>query len=109
MNKKSNGKAIHNNKLIPSDPDMVMLGQAVESRFLDLCEAYFRIKCVELTVPAGLDRDFLHWREMRVRHNQGDLRHRESEKISTRNVAQWTLDENCKLRNQPMQVLEWGD
>ncbi len=40
---------------------------------------------------------------------RGDYRHSAAEKKSVREVAQWTLDVNNRLRNQPENILEWED
>lgn len=98
----------HKDTLIPTLPDIYCLGKAVEERFLELCQAYLRIKGVELPIPLSLNRDMLRWRQMRVRHRAGDLRHTEAEFESVKTVAQWTVDENCSLRGQPRKVVDWG-
>lgn len=98
----------HKNVLRPSRTDIVLLAEAVESRFIELCDVYFRIKGEELIPPKFLDKDMLRWRQMRVRHKRGDLRHTEAEEKSTKAVAQWTVDVNCEIRNQPPKTVEWG-
>jgi hypothetical protein len=95
--------------MLPSQPDTVALGEAVEGRFLDLCGAYLRIKGEELTPPPDLDSAMLLWRTMRVRHKRGDYRNSRSELAAARTMAQWTLSENCRLRNQPDVVVQWRD
>lgn len=96
----------HGQMLKPSEQDTVALAMAVDDRFLDLCEAWVRIKGVEMPVPESLNQDMLRWREMRVRHKQGDFRNTDSELKSTKAVAQWTLDMNADLRGQKKQVLD---
>lgn len=81
----------------------------IEAKFKELCHAYLRIKGEELVIPDAMRNDFLLWREAWQRHRLGDFRYRESEKIATRNVAQWTVDINRKIRNQEPQTIEWGD
>ena len=98
---------IHFNVLQPSPLDAVELCRAVEDKFLDLMTAWLRIKGDYLVVPRSLDADMLRWREMRVRHRGGDLRHTEAELLSTQAIAQWTVTQNCKLRNQPDKKIEW--
>ena len=95
----------HGNMLKPSEPDTVALADAVESRFLDLCGSWQRIRGVDLPLPQILDSDLLRWREMLVRHRKGDFRNTESELKSVKVVAQWTLDMNAELRNQKPQKL----
>ena len=107
---KKNGKANrHKNRLVRSTQDDVGLAEAVESRFLTLCESYLRIKGVQIPIPQSLSTDLLKWRRMRVRHRQGDFRHTEVELEATKTIAQWTLDENAVLRNQEKQILEWKE
>jgi hypothetical protein len=108
---KRNGKlpTRHKDALRPSSPDDVALADAVEARFLDLCVAWLRVKGVELTPPQSLDGAVLLWRRMRVRHKQGDFRNSDSELKAVKEVAQWTLDCQCELRNQPKQTLVWKE
>ena len=100
---------IHFNVLRPSEMDTVELGYAVEERFLDLMGAYLRIHGDYLNIPVQLNRDILRWREMRIRHKQGDLRNTDAELTSTKVIAQWTLDCNAKLRNQKPVAIEWKE
>jgi len=100
---------IHFNILKPSSLDTVELACAVEDRFLDLLASYLRVKGQPLAVPVELNADMLHWREMRVRHRQGELQNTEAELKSTRAIAQWTLDQNNLLRGQPKMTMEWRD
>ena len=100
---------IHRNVLVPSSLDMVELARAVEVRFLDLCDAYLRIRGEPLATPTALDRDMLGWRELRVRHRRGDMRNTEAEVRNVRTIAQWLVDTNCVLRNQPLKRIDWGD
>lgn len=96
----------HINVLIPSQPDHYAMAKAVEQRFLELCHSWLRIRGVELPIPESLNADMLRWRQMRVRHKSGDFRHTEAEWSSVKAFAQWTLDMNADLRNQPRKVLE---
>lgn len=96
----------HGSMLKPSDADAIALAQAVEERFLELCHGWLRVKGAELPIPESLNSDMLRWREMRVRHRMGDFRNSEAELKSTKAVAQWTLDMNCSLRNQPRKSLD---
>lgn len=96
----------HGSMLKTSDPDTVALGDAVELRFLELCGSWQRVKGAELPIPESLNLDMLRWREMRVRHKRGDFRNTEAELKSTKAVAQFTLDMNFSLRNQPRKVLD---
>ncbi len=97
----------HTNVLKPSSPDDIALGLAVEDKFLVVCGLYKRLRGVEIPIQTSMDVDMVRWRLMRVRHKQGDHRHTEAEWKSTQAIAQWTMDWNCELRNQPKQVLQW--
>ena len=99
----------HANRLVPSLYDDIKLSMAIETRFLDLCGTYLRVRGEELPIPPSLDQDILRWREMAVRHRKGDFRNSEAEKKSMRTVAQWTVTLNCELRNQPDKIVDWGD
>jgi hypothetical protein len=104
--KKNNGH-IHINLTVPSSPDTVSLGEAVEERFLNLCSDWYRIKHVELEVPKDLDKDFFLWRTMRVRHKQVDYRNTSDEVLSTRRIADWLLQKKCELVGKLYVPLEW--
>jgi len=130
---KRDSKSIHSDRLLPSSMDHVLAAQEIEARFLRLCELYLKIRGEKLPIPRSLSRDMYRWRRMRVRHrcqrckNQtvmvipekqimrcsncggsGDYRHTEAEWRSAHAVAQWTVDVNCELRNQPRKIIEWG-
>lgn len=95
--------------LKPASHDIIALGDAVESRFLDLTHLYLRIRGVELPIPKTMDRDFLLWRTMIKRHRAGDFRFTDSEKKAVRAIAEWTLKINCDLRNQDYTPIQWKD
>jgi hypothetical protein len=109
MKRNGRGELRHKDMLHPSSQDDVALADAVEQRFLDVCGSWLRVKGVELVPPESLNSDMLLWRRMRVRHNQGDFRNSDSELKATQVVAQWTLDCQCELRNQPKQTIKWRD
>jgi hypothetical protein len=106
---KRNGKQRHFNVLVRSTQDDVMLGEAVQAKFLDLCGSHQRIRFEELPIPPSLDGDLFRWRTMVARHRTGDNRHTEAEKRSVRTVAEWLVAENAKLRNQKQPAIEWKD
>jgi hypothetical protein len=95
--------------LIPANIDDVELTRAVETRFIDLCDTYLRIKGVTLPIPKDLVKELALWRQMAVRFKTGDMRVSVDERKAVRRFAQWTLDVNCDLRNQPKQTLVWKD
>lgn len=106
---KSNGQNIHTNTLQASPMDLVMLGEAVEIRFLQLTADYLRIKFENLPIPSELDSDLYLWRSMRVRHRKHDYRNTIDEKKSTRTVAEWTYKTNCVIKNQKYAPIEWSE
>lgn len=106
--KKVNGKkVIHAKVLGASDPDLVVLGEAVQQRFLDLLGSWERVRGERLIPPAELDSDMLLWRTMVVRHRKGDYRNTADEENATKRIAQWTVDKQCELRNQPRKIIDW--
>ena len=104
-----NGKVIHGEALKNSSRDDTALAVKVEEGFLTICELYAREHGEPLPIPKELDQHLFRWRSLRVRHKQGDFRNTESEKLSTRVVAQWTIDVNRKLRGQEPMKLQWVD
>ncbi len=99
----------HFRVLVKSTADEIQLSRAVQSRFIDLCGTWLRVKGEQLAVPKDLDGDLLQWRRMSVRYGRGDFRHTLAELQSLRNFAQWTVDTNCDLRNQPRKKVDWGE
>jgi hypothetical protein len=106
---KRNGKPIHSNVLRPSRQDDIALAASVEEGFIQVLGFHKQVRGYDLVPPESLNQDLLRWRQMRVRHRRGDFRNTEAELESVKTVAQWTVDWNCTLRNQPYQKLEWGD
>ena len=109
MSKRNGKPRIHLNQLQLSTRDDVALGQAVEDRYLELCRLWPAMRGMAFVPPASLDKDMVLWRTMRVRHKAKDFRNTRSELLATRTIAQWTLDKNMELRNQPAKKLEWRD
>ncbi len=99
----------NSDRLLPSTPDDYLLAEQVELNYLELCESYIRILGVQLFFPKSIYRDVLRWREMRVRHKAGDLRHTESELKSVKAIAQWTVNVNMEIRRQPAKRVKWKD
>jgi len=108
MSGRNNG-AIHRNRLLPSDEDLVQLAEAVEQRFTSVLDLHERVLGFPLCPPTELQNDMVLWRTMIMRHRKGDKRNTDDEKRAVRRIAQWTLDQNCILRNQPLQKLAWKD
>ena len=105
---KKNGRAIHSKSLRPSSHDEISLCLAVDDRYRKLCQTHASVKGSALTPPTSLDVDMLYWRETFVRYRKGDFRTSEFELESLHTIAQWTVDVNCELRNQPAKKLEWS-
>ena len=103
-----NGKLSHGDALRPALQDEIALALALQERFVGLCGSYLRIKGEELPIPDGLNKDFLRWRCMMVRHRKGDFRCTDSEVKSIHSICQWTVDVNCAIRNQPITKIDWG-
>jgi len=102
-------KKNQDNRLMPSDQDLIALSVALEERFINLCNLYQKAKGDMLNIPKGLDKDMLLWRNMAVRHKKGDFRNTLSEKQSIRVLAQWTVDVKASLCDQPTKQLQWND
>ena len=107
MRKKKN-QNIHFNRLLPSSHDTVALATAVEIRFVELCDLYLRTKGEKLFPPEHLKYDMIRWRQLRMRHTQGDFRNTEAEVLATRAVAQWTLDIKTDICGREPVTLDWG-
>ena len=106
---KKNGKVIHTNTLKPSTKDTISLADAVEERFIQLLNLWFKSKGEKLVPPTHLDGDMRNWRMMRVRHKHWDFRNTDGELKSTKVIAQWTVDMKNILCGQPEKIIEWGD
>ena len=104
-----NGKLRHADSLVPSKPDDISLAQAVEEKFLQLTQLWFRNRHAELGIPDALKQEMFLWRRMRVRHKQGDFRHSAAEMRAVRTVAEWTLKMKATLCNQDSKHVEWRD
>lgn len=100
----------HSNRLISSKQDDTLLAYTVEEKYLILCKNHLTVTGERLIPPVSMNNDIMRWRQMRVRHKQGDLRHTEAEMKSVRTIAQWTVDVNhtlCKQAKIPN--IEWGE
>lgn len=109
MKKNNKGKGRqHINVLEKSTLDDISLVDALENRFLQLCELYLRMTQEPLIPPSSLDRDFYLWRVMAGRHRIRDYRHTSDELRSVQRVAQWCVDVKMKLTNNPKKTVEWA-
>ena len=104
---KKNGKSIHGNQLVPSRVDDIELARALEERFLQLCQLHKNLKGEEILIPKSLDADMRRWRQMVVRYNGGDFRHTESELLSVKTIAQWTVDTKMNLLGREPKPVNW--
>lgn len=100
-------KKTFTNVLQPSTPDLVNLHVAVEQRFLQLTQEFESKKGERLIPPPSLNSAMIRWRQLAVRFKKGDFRNTESEELSLKEIAQWTVDENCLLRGQPKKKVVW--
>jgi hypothetical protein len=96
-------------ELKPSDKDCIALAAAVLERYTDLFYSHQRIMGTALLIPASMRGDVKRWQFMVQRHQRGDFRNTDAEYKSTKMFAQWTLDMNAELRNQPKQAITWRD
>ncbi len=108
MSRRNRRAKRNTNALYSSSVDDIQLAEAVEHRFLELTEAWARIRFEQLIIPQELDKAMLAWRTMAVRYKQGDFRNSEEELRLTKLIAQWTVDKNCELRNQPEKKVQWA-
>jgi hypothetical protein len=103
---KSNGRS-DPDLLLHSGPDCVMLARTVCVKVQELIQ-FHRAACgMDPVAPVELKQDFVRWRTLLDRHNAGDRRHTMSELKATRAVAQWAVDMNMAIRNQPPKTIEW--
>jgi hypothetical protein len=92
----NNHRPVHTNVLVPSPMEAVRLGREVEQRFVRLLADWLRVRGERLVPPPNLDNDMLRWRQMRVRHKEGDFRHTEAELRSMEAIAQWCYAKQCE-------------
>ena len=109
---KGNGRArtVHTDRLAPSSREVLELLAALEPRFLTVHELYGRMTGGEpLSISSWMQQHFVRWRTVVVRHRRGDPRNTSSEWQSMKEVAQWSLDEHCRLRGQGSKRLIWTE
>jgi len=94
--------------LVAAKQDDLHLAAAIEPRFLDLCDAYKRIKGEHIPIPVPMMKTITLWRRCLIRFKRGDFRISSSEKKACKEVAQWTVDENGLLRNQLPVTINWA-
>lgn len=92
-----------------SNLDLRHLVYEIAVRLPDLDILHQRMRGYALIHPESMNKDFDAFRKIVDRHRIGDYRHRRSEEMAVRNIAQWSLDVHCELRNQPKKTLVWRD
>ena len=97
------------NTLLPSTKDTLLLFNAVGDRMNDVIGTWRRVNQTDLIIPDALHTEVRHWNLMKARFGKGDMRNTRDELIALRMLAQWSLDMNCKLRNQPPKIIQWKD
>jgi len=95
--------------LVPSNSDCIQLAEAVNDRVQDLMRTHRVMQGMDLHAPVEMKSDFVRWQAMLKRHRSGDMRHRKSELMATRAVAQWSVNVQRALRNQPPELVEWRE
>ena len=103
----TNNGRLHHEILQDSAADDAALGEAVQTRFVELLNDWLRTRGEKLVPPPELASAVRRWREMCGRHARGDFRHRDSEIQATREVAQWTVDRKMELAGQAPKEIEW--
>jgi hypothetical protein len=92
-----------------STQDDVSLAAALQERFLTVCERFQRKWGMDIEFPKEITQAIFAWRTCVARYRKKDFRHKASEKKYVRILAQWTVDENCKLCGTPIKKIEFGD
>lgn len=98
----------HRSVLQKADQDTRHLCAAVDTRVSEVLNLHVRVREHPPMIPKNIQEDINLWRQMVVRFKKDDWRCTEDERQALRRVAQWSLDLNCDLRNQPRKVLEWS-
>lgn len=97
----------HVKKLWPSTEAHKQFVDAILERYGLVRNLHLRLKGSLLEPPADLRSDFRRFHTLLARWSSGDDRHSMSEIKACQAIAQWTLDVNCKLRNQPPKTIHW--
>jgi len=95
--------------LKPSSKDTLLLFTAVGERMEDVIGTWRRVNQTDLLIPEVLYTEVQFWNRMKVRYEKGDMRNTRDELRALRLLAQWSLDMNCKLRNQVPKIIQWKD
>lgn len=84
-------------QLQPASADAIALANAIQDKFLSLCNLHERVRGVPLVPPMDMYAEFKRWRRAFLRFSQGDFRHDAGEWRSMLLIASWTLDKQCEL------------
>ncbi len=98
-----------NDNMQAANPDTLYLSNEVTDRFKIVVDRYYRVHGQNPPFSDEFKTTCKRWRTMHYRFQNGDYRHTRSELLALRDVAQWTLDLNAGLCNQPIQKLDWQD
>ena len=96
-------------QLFPSNRGHLEFIEAISERVQNLQEAHIRIRGTSLFVPPSMEKDFRRLASLIGRYKHGDYRHSRADLQAARNIAQWSVDENCDLRNVPRKEIQWID
>ena len=90
-----------------SSPDQIAIVYELNQRLIELDGTLLRVRGSGLFVAPSLEKDFERFEEVKFRHQKNDFRHSAAEMQSVATIAQWSLDINSELRNQPRQVVDF--
>ncbi len=96
----------HGSMLHLSGEGVVSLTAAVSDRYNRLIGDFQRIKGSALQVPKDMIPDYQRFMNLIRRYKKNDMRHTDAEARSLKTIAQWTLDINNAIRNQPAEQLD---
>lgn len=95
-------------QLFKSSPDQIGIVYEVNQRLIELDGSLLRVRGSGLFIAPSLEKDFERFQAVKTRHQSNDFRHSAAEMASVATIAQWSLDLNCELRNQPRVVVDFA-
>lgn len=99
----------HFNRLFESNEGHVQFVDAIVERVEIVRNLHLRLRGSLLDTPPDMSTDMRRFMTLLDRYSQGDMRHSRAELQACRTIAQWTVDINCELRNQPRKEVQWID
>lgn len=84
----------------------VEMAFAIQERYNTLMADWLKSKGTVLVCPQSLKSAVLGWKSMLMRFVSGDFRCSDDECLGMCEFAQWTVTQNCILRNQPDVVIQ---